>query len=107
MEENGYHKKNYFTFYNKDLNNLNFIRNQLNKLSLIADDPYKTARQIKEEKISNRLIKRNNLNNDIQYVEKLNTWDNNLKSHMKSSSTALPNIEVSNRDNKIETENEN
>jgi hypothetical protein len=77
----------------------------LNKLSLIADDPYKTARQIKEEKNSNRLIKRNNLNNDIQYVEKLNTWDNNLKSHVKSSSTALPNI--SNRDNKIETENEN
>lgn len=105
MEENGYHQKDYFTIYNKDLNNLNFIRNQLNKLSLIADDPYKTARQIKEEKISNRLIKRNNLNNDIQYVEKLNTWDNNLKSHMKSSSTALPNI--SNRDNKIETENEN
>jgi hypothetical protein len=107
MEENGYTQKNYDLTFNRDLNNIRFIRNELGKLSLIAEDPYKTARQIRDDKMKEKLNQIKNLKQDIRYVEKLNNWDTNMKAHFKIKSTALPSINNNVNINDTSDNNEN
>ena len=107
MEENGYAQKKYDLIFNRDLNYIQFIRNELGKLSLIAEDPYKTARQIRDDKIRENLKKKINLKKDIRYVERLNTWDENMKTHFKVKSTALPIINNSINTNETNNNIEN
>ena len=107
MEENGYTQKNYDLTFNRDLNNIRFIRNELGKLSLIAEDPYKTARQIRDDKMKEKLNQIKNLKQDIRYVEKLNNWDTNMKAHFKIKSTALPSINNNVNINDTSNNNEN
>ena len=90
MEENGYHKKNYFTFYNKDLKNIDFSRDHFGKLTWIENEPYQTLREKKNESFRDCVSQGNNGRN-LSRNQRINSWDVNIQNFHKANLT-LPNL---------------
>jgi hypothetical protein len=90
MEENGYHKKNYFTFYNKDLKNIDFSRDHFGKLTWIEVEPYQTLREKRNEIFRNTLTQGNKIIKESRN-KRMNSWDENIQNYHKINMT-LPNI---------------
>ena len=90
MEENGYHKKNYFTFYNKDLKNIDFSRDHFGKLTWIENEPYQTLREKKNESFRDCVSQGNNGRN-LSRNQRINSWDVNIQNFHKANLN-LPNL---------------
>ena len=86
MEENGYHKKNYFTFYNKDLKNIDFSRDHFGKLTWIENEPYQTLREKKNESFRDCVSQGNNGRN-LSRNQRINSWDVNIQNFHKANLT--------------------
>ena len=71
MEENGYHKKNYFTFYNKDLKNIDFSRDHFGKLTWIEVEPYQTLREKRNEIFRNTLTQGNKIIKESKVIPQI------------------------------------
>ena len=93
--ENGFSKKKYENFNNKHFIRFGFIKDQLDNIIYNDDlETEKTLKQIKEERIKNKLIQNNNLKRDISYVENLDNWEKNKIVNLKKSlsqNNVLPN----------------
>ena len=90
MEENGYHKKNFFTFYNKDLKNIDFTRDKFGKLTWIETEPYDILIQRRNETVRDTLSQGNKTRNNDK-KQRINSWDENINNFQKFNLT-LPNI---------------
>ena len=103
MQENGFHKKNYFTFYNNDLKNIDFSKDNLGKLTWIQTEPYDIFKKMKENKFNEH---RNTLRKNLKNDERFNTYDFKMNNQVKNIST-LNTFNINNINNSIPIENEN
>ena len=93
-------KKKYENIGKRHYVRFGFIKDQLDNIIYNDDlETDKTLRQIREERIKNRLIKKNNLIRDISYVENLDNWEKNKIINLKKSlsqNNVLPTINTGN-----------
>ena len=74
--EKGFGDRPYDNITNRRLLGMNFVRDQFGKIRFDDEnDPYKTKKQIKIDKINEKKSIKDNLNKDINYVHNLNNWD--------------------------------
>ena len=74
--EKGFGDRPYDNVTNRRLLGMNFIKDQFGRIRFDEEnDPYRTKKQIKMDKINERKVIKENLKKDINYVHNLNNWE--------------------------------